>query len=346
MRKKLISAAILFLFLCGVNAASQYDSNFISITHFEKIGHSDEEVLSIKNDSDEDISSVSIRLFYILENGAEIDFQEINLNEVIISGESKQFKINSFDKDKDFAYKYGKTTSKNLFILFDIEYEVLEYRIKQKEQRQQNYLETNSFPDGKHNEDSHIPTTTSNNNSEVNLIYPNADTQKQKNYPLVYTTGTVNMRPSPTTKSNIIKKLSLGTPLYLISSVPINGFYNIIDVRTEAKGFVHQSYLSSEKHTQHIENLSSASPAKPAQKNYSVATSNNTTKKTSVSASKKTTNTNRATGKTVYICTGPRAEKYHSTATCPGMNRCSASIIGVSESEAWREGRTKCARCY
>ena len=340
MVRKLILAIFLLLFLCGVNATSKYDSDLISITHFEKRGYSDEEIISIRNDTDDDISSVSIRLFYMTETGIEIDFQEISLNEIIKSGASKQFTIKSFDGDKDFAYKYGKTTSKDLFILFDIEYEVLGYII------QQNHLETNSFPDNKHDKYSQTPIIPGNNNSEVKQTNTNTDTLKQKNYPLIYTTGTVNMRPSPTTSSNIIKKLYSGAHLYLVSSTPVNGFYNIIDVQTNTKGFVHKNYVSTVKHKQHPLNLSSINTTKPTQNNYSAAKSNTSVKKTSSPAPTKTTNTKSATGSTVYICTGPSAAKYHSYATCPGMNRCSASIVGVSESEARSRGRTKCARCY
>lgn len=34
---------------------------------------------------------------------------------------------------------------------------------------------------------------------------------------------------------------------------------------------------------------------------------------------------------TVYICTGPKAKKYHATQTCRGLNRCSGSIRQLSE---------------
>ena len=36
----------------------------------------------------------------------------------------------------------------------------------------------------------------------------------------------------------------------------------------------------------------------------------------------------------VYICTGPKAEKYHKTDRCRGLNRCSADIKKVSLDEA------------
>lgn len=49
---------------------------------------------------------------------------------------------------------------------------------------------------------------------------------------------------------------------------------------------------------------------------------------------------------TVYICTGPKAHAYHRTERCSGLNKCSASIIPVSESKAKAMGRHRCNKCY
>lgn len=48
----------------------------------------------------------------------------------------------------------------------------------------------------------------------------------------------------------------------------------------------------------------------------------------------------------VYICTGGYATKYHSSASCRGLNRCGGDIIKVSEAEARNRGRTPCKICY
>lgn len=49
---------------------------------------------------------------------------------------------------------------------------------------------------------------------------------------------------------------------------------------------------------------------------------------------------------TVYICTGPKAKKYHATETCRGLNRCSGSIRQLSVSSARAKGFTPCKICY
>lgn len=48
----------------------------------------------------------------------------------------------------------------------------------------------------------------------------------------------------------------------------------------------------------------------------------------------------------VYICTGPKAEVYHSTPKCSGLNRCSDEVVKVSLSKAKKMGRRACKKCY
>ena len=67
-------------------------------------------------------------------------------------------------------------------------------------------------------------------------------------------------------------------------------------------------------------------------------------------------NANRQTGsihglmgkkeKTVYICTGPMSQCYHSDQDCYGLQRCSKSIEAVSLSEAIKDGRRPCKYCH
>ena len=56
-------------------------------------------------------------------------------------------------------------------------------------------------------------------------------------------------------------------------------------------------------------------------------------------------NTNIQSG-TVYICTGPKARKYHSSQNCRGLNRCFGSIKSLSVSAAKSKGFTPCRICY
>lgn len=47
-------------------------------------------------------------------------------------------------------------------------------------------------------------------------------------------------------------------------------------------------------------------------------------------------------GRTVYICTGPHATKYHSTPYCSGLNKCSGNVVARSNTG----GYSPCARCH
>ena len=49
---------------------------------------------------------------------------------------------------------------------------------------------------------------------------------------------------------------------------------------------------------------------------------------------------------TVYICTGPKARKFHSSPNCRGLNRCSGNIKSLSVSVAQSKGFTPCKICY
>lgn len=49
--------------------------------------------------------------------------------------------------------------------------------------------------------------------------------------------------------------------------------------------------------------------------------------------------------KTVYICTGPMSQCYHSDQDCYGLQRCSKSIEAVSLTEAIKDGRRPCKYC-
>lgn len=48
----------------------------------------------------------------------------------------------------------------------------------------------------------------------------------------------------------------------------------------------------------------------------------------------------------VYICTGPKATKYHRTDKCRGLEKCSKNVIKVTQAYAEEMGRSKCKICY
>lgn len=51
--------------------------------------------------------------------------------------------------------------------------------------------------------------------------------------------------------------------------------------------------------------------------------------------------------KIVYICTGPYSTKYHKTAQCRGLKKCSAKIKQISLEDAVKKYKRKpCGYCY
>lgn len=49
---------------------------------------------------------------------------------------------------------------------------------------------------------------------------------------------------------------------------------------------------------------------------------------------------------TVYICKGPKSQRFHSSSSCRGLGSCSTEIYSVSVSDAKNLGRTPCQICY
>lgn len=53
-----------------------------------------------------------------------------------------------------------------------------------------------------------------------------------------------------------------------------------------------------------------------------------------------------STNSVVYICTGPKAETYHRSKGCRGLNKCSGTIKALSISKTKEMGRRACKICY
>lgn len=51
-------------------------------------------------------------------------------------------------------------------------------------------------------------------------------------------------------------------------------------------------------------------------------------------------------GQTVYICTGPKAEKYHKSSKCRGIRKCSCKIVSINLADAKKKGYKPCKICY
>ncbi len=51
------------------------------------------------------------------------------------------------------------------------------------------------------------------------------------------------------------------------------------------------------------------------------------------------------TATTVYVCSGPYAERYHKSYSCSGLNGCSGDIYSTTVSSARSKGKTPCQIC-
>lgn len=60
---------------------------------------------------------------------------------------------------------------------------------------------------------------------------------------LGYVTTQVNFRTESNTSCEIISSLPRGTALFVVSKERINGFYQVLDIKTNVEGFVHSSFV-------------------------------------------------------------------------------------------------------
>lgn len=55
--------------------------------------------------------------------------------------------------------------------------------------------------------------------------------------------------------------------------------------------------------------------------------------------------TRNTTGKTVYVCSGKYAKRYHYSKSCKGLLKCSGRIITTTTADAIESGKTACRIC-
>ncbi len=49
---------------------------------------------------------------------------------------------------------------------------------------------------------------------------------------------------------------------------------------------------------------------------------------------------------TVYVCTGPKSKRFHSSQSCRGLRNCSGQVVKMSKTDAQKAGYTPCKICY
>jgi uncharacterized protein YgiM (DUF1202 family) len=57
------------------------------------------------------------------------------------------------------------------------------------------------------------------------------------------TTKQVNLREGPGTDYAVLRSLVGGTQLFIVSTETVDGFYEVIDIRTNTEGYVHSSFV-------------------------------------------------------------------------------------------------------
>jgi hypothetical protein len=48
----------------------------------------------------------------------------------------------------------------------------------------------------------------------------------------------------------------------------------------------------------------------------------------------------------VYVCDSKTSYAYHTASTCSGLNRCTHTIIKMTEPDAKKDKRTPCKKCH
>lgn len=133
---------------------------------------------------------------------------------------------------------------------------------------------------------------------------------------LAYTTGEVNMRPSPTTKSSILRRLPSKRILFVISSTLFNEFYNVIDIETDQEGYVHKNYITLHERVP-LKDGGLFTPVKTntGKTNSPINVHNNTSKKLTLKANDKTYTFAPNEKRIVVFSPG----KYSCRASAPGV---------------------------
>ena len=64
---------------------------------------------------------------------------------------------------------------------------------------------------------------------------------------LAYVKQTANFRKGPGTQYNIIKPLTAGTQIFVISTIDKNNYYNVIDLETNTEGYIYKTYVQLDR---------------------------------------------------------------------------------------------------
>ena len=80
-----------------------------------------------------------------------------------------------------------------------------------------------------------------------NLKTPLLNTNSNDQSYLGFIKETVNLRKGPSTDFAIIKSLTAGTQIFIVSNNKKNNYYNVIDLNTNLEGYVYNTYITLDK---------------------------------------------------------------------------------------------------
>lgn len=102
-------------------------SDALSLTYFEKNGLDNEEFLTLKNNLDCDVTSVTGVIIYKTMSGEMLDYQTFTVDVDIPVGLAKRITLRSFDQSNNWKYyrSNGLSSDKS----FDIEFRLLSYEL-------------------------------------------------------------------------------------------------------------------------------------------------------------------------------------------------------------------------
>ena len=83
--------------------------------------------------------------------------------------------------------------------------------------------------------------------TESKPILPKEEMANTTQSYLAYVKQTVNFRNGPGTQFNIIKFFPVGTQIFVISTIDVNNYYNVIDLETNTEGYIYKTYVQLDK---------------------------------------------------------------------------------------------------
>lgn len=102
----------------------------ITVTDFQKLGSEFEEHISLKNNTDDVITSVTFVVIYKRKNEI-IDYKVNSYNVEIEPGLARRFTYRSFDQSQDWEYVKERNYAHDCYKHFDIEVRILEYQVEE-----------------------------------------------------------------------------------------------------------------------------------------------------------------------------------------------------------------------